>query len=186
MHPIFAVFHHKDVPIMPNATQGNVMDVVHYIFLSTQAENRPLISNKISYLFSRPQKALPNQDFGRMKKYAVEAKEIKLLFGCGPRVLRGWVNIDLALEPYEQYLKYYGDVFYPPVLRGDETDFYAIYITKELLPLPDRSVDVIFHEDFLEHLDQRSQMVFLAETLRVLKHGGIHRVNTPDLKASMR
>lgn len=147
---------------------------------------KQVILDKISYLFSRSLKSLPNQDFGRLKKYAVEAKQIKLHFGCGPRVLKGWVNIDLAFEPYEQYLKYYGDVFYPPVLRGDQTDFYAIDITKELLPLPDRSVDVIFHEDFLEHLDQRSQMVFLAETLRVLKHGGIHRVNTPDLKASMR
>lgn len=144
------------------------------------------ILNKISFLFSRPPSSFPNQDLGRLKKYAVKAKEIKLHFGCGPRVLKGWVNIDLRFEPYKKYLKYYTDVFYPPLLRGDESDFYAIDIIKELLPLPDHSVDVIFHEDFLEHLDQRSQVIFLAETLRVLKHDGIHRVNTPDLKASMR
>lgn len=124
-------------------------------------------------------------DAVRLSKYAEGVKGIKLHFGCGPRVLKGWVNIDLAFEPYENYLKYYGDEFYAADVRGDEHDFYAIDITKERLPLPDNSVDVIFHEDFIEHLDQRSQMIFLAETYRVLKPGGVHRVNTPDLKTSM-
>lgn len=100
-------------------------------------------------------------------------------------MLKGWINIDLTFEPYEQYLKYYGDVYYPLEIRGDKRDFYAIDITKKELPLPNDSVAVIFHEDFIEHLDQRSQIIFFAETLRVLKKGGIHRVNTPDLNASM-
>jgi hypothetical protein len=137
-------------------------------------------------IFGRPQSSERNTDLERLRNMRTKRKDIKLYFGCGPRVLKGWVNIDLAFEPYEQYLKYYGNVFYPDALRGDQSDFYAIYITRERLSLPDCSVDVVFHEDFLEHLDQRSQMVFLAETLRVLKRGGIHRVNTPDLKASMR
>ena len=47
------------------------------------------------------------------------------------------------------------------------------------LPLPDNSVDAIFHEDFSEHLDQKEQILFLAEALRVLKHGLVHRINTP-------
>ena len=54
------------------------------------------------------------------------------------------------------------------------------------MPLPDNCVDVIFHEDFLEHLDQKEQVIFLAETFRVLKPGSVHRVNTPDLIASMK
>jgi predicted SAM-dependent methyltransferase len=121
----------------------------------------------------------------RVKAYAANTSNIKLHFGCGPRVLKGWVNIDLAFEPYENYLQYYGDAFYSAEIRGTKSDFFAIDITKERLPLQDNSVDVIFHEDFIEHLDQRSQMIFLAETLRVLKPGCIHRVNTPDLKTSM-
>lgn len=147
---------------------------------------RHSIQSMMRRIVGRPQPTERNPDLERLKKYAEKTKEIKLHFGCGPRVLKGWANIDLAFEPYEQYLKYYGDVFYPAALRGNESDFYAINIVTELLPLPDSCVDVIFHEDFLEHLDQRSQMVFLAETLRVLKRGGIHRVNTPDLKMSMR
>ena len=43
-----------------------------------------------------------------------------------------------------------------------------------------------FHEDFIEHISQKQQVCFLAETLRVLKHGSWHRVNTPCLMASMR
>ena len=105
--------------------------------------------------------------------------------GCGPRVLKGWVNIDLRYEPYEKYLKYYTDEFYPSAIRGGREDFFAIDIIKTGLPLPDCSVDAIFHEDFIEHLDQKEQIMFLAETLRVLKRGAIHRVNTPNLIDSM-
>lgn len=111
---------------------------------------------------------------------------IKLHIGCGARVLKGWVNIDMRYEPYEQYLKYFTDVFYPEEMRGGENDFFALNVVKEGLPFPDNSVDVIFHEDFIEHLTQKEQVGFLAEALRVLKKGGVHRVNTPDLLFSMR
>ena len=126
-----------------------------------------------------------HSDQERLKIFVTGTKKIMLHFGCGPRVLKGWVNIDLAFEPFENYLQYYGEVFYPEEVRGGRRDFFAIDIIKNRLPLEDNSVDVIFHEDFIEHLDQRSQMIFLAETYRVLKLGGIHRVNTPDLKTSM-
>lgn len=121
----------------------------------------------------------------RLKQYALTASVLKLHFGCGPRVLKGWVNIDLSFAPYENYLKYYGEEFYPATVRGSAADLFTIDVTKERLPLDDNSVDVVFHEDFIEHLDQRSQMIFFAETFRILKKGAVHRVNTPDLKASM-
>ena len=99
---------------------------------------------------------------------------------------KGWINIDLAYEPFEEYLKYYGDRYFPQEIRGDRSDLYAFDFTKRGLPIPDNSVDVIFHEDFLEHLGQRDQILFLAETLRILKQGAVHRVNTPNILASMR
>jgi len=121
-----------------------------------------------------------------LRQHYKDYQYLRLHFGCGPRVLKGWINIDLAYEPSEKYLISYTEKYYPEEIRGDKSDFYALDITKVGLPLPDNSVDVIFHEDFLEHLDQRGQIVFLAETLRVLKPGGVHRVNTPDLLSSMR
>jgi SAM-dependent methyltransferase len=109
---------------------------------------------------------------------------LRLHIGCGPRVLKDWLNIDRAFEPYESYLEAYGD-FYRHEVRGTRDEFFAIDVT-EGLPLPDRSVAVIFHEDFIEHLSQRDAAAFLAEAWRVLQPGGGHRINTPDLGASMR
>ncbi|PKP57904.1 MAG: hypothetical protein CVT88_08230 [Candidatus Altiarchaeales archaeon HGW-Altiarchaeales-1] len=124
-------------------------------------------------------------DFTRLGNEFRKYDVIKLHIGCGPRILKGWINIDLHYAHYKEYLKYYTDKYYPEEIRGDKSDFYAIDITKTGLPLPDNSVEVIFHEDFIEHLNQRDQIIFLAETLRVLKKGGIHRVNTPNLLVSM-
>jgi predicted SAM-dependent methyltransferase len=128
----------------------------------------------------------PDTEIKRLTALSSLDKELKLHFGCGPRILKGWINIDLVYEPYHSYMQYYTDKYYPEEIRGDQNDFYAIDITKTGIPLPDESVDVIFHEDFIEHLNQRDTVIFLAETLRVLKKGGVHRVNTPNLLSSMR
>jgi predicted SAM-dependent methyltransferase len=133
----------------------------------------------------KPQLSNP-EDIERLKKVTHSGNPIYLHFGCGPRVLKNWINIDLAFEPYEYYLQFYGDTFYPEEIRGNRKDLYEINILLDGIPLPDNSVDAIFHEDFFEHLVQRDQIIFLAETLRVLKPGCIHRINTPNLSASMR
>lgn len=116
----------------------------------------------------------------RLAARASEGTPLRLHLGCGPRVIAGWANIDLAYQPSEN----------PPHGEGETTpgtaeDFYAIDVTRGL-PLPDGCVEAIFHEDFLEHLSQRDAVAFLAEARRVLRKGAIHRVNSPDLAASMR
>jgi hypothetical protein len=121
----------------------------------------------------------------RIRQHQNHNEQTQLHFGCGPRVLKGWINIDLAFEPYENYLQYYTDVHYPPEIRGDLDDFYALDFRERGLPIPSNSVDLIFHEDFIEHLSQKEQVLFLAETFRVLKAGSIHRINTPHLLTSM-
>lgn len=116
---------------------------------------------------------------------AGNTQPLKLHLGCGPRVLKGWINMDLTYQPYHHHLKHYTDKYYPEELRGTEADFCGIDLSKAL-PFSDNSVDVIFHEDFLEHIDQKSQIILLAESWRILKKGGVHRVNTPSLLSSMR
>jgi len=125
------------------------------------------------------------KECANLKKNLPKYEKLKIQFGCGPRVLKDWINIDLFFEPFEKYLKYYKDDYYPENTRGNKKDFFSINILKTGLPLEDSSVDLIFHEDFIEHLDQKEQTVFLSETLRVLKVGGVHRINTPDLEKSM-
>lgn len=131
-------------------------------------------------------KDTPVCDESRRIAAAVQSRTpVKLHFGSGPRILKGWLNFDLIFTPYQDYLKYYREC-YAEDLRGDREDFFAHDIIEHGLPLPDDSVDIIFHEDFLEHLGQKEQIIILAEGLRVLKPGGVHRINTPDLIASMR
>ncbi|MBS1531833.1 MAG: methyltransferase domain-containing protein [Bacteroidetes bacterium] len=125
-------------------------------------------------------------DFNRLPALAQKLDVVKLHFGCGPRILKGWLNFDLAYEPFEAYLQYYTDTHYPPEIRGSRNDLFIINILKDGIPLPDNSVDLIFHEDFFEHLTEKQQVIFLAETFRVMKKGAIHRINTPNLRASMR
>lgn len=126
-----------------------------------------------------------SSDYDRLYKIGLSKNTIKLHIGCGPRVLKGWVNIDLAYEPYKNYLKYYTDKYYGKKVRGRRSDFFAINVVKYPLPLKSRSVSVVFHEDFIEHLDQKEQFLFLSEMYRVLKKGGVHRVNTPDINSTM-
>ena len=68
---------------------------------------------------------------------------------------------------------------------GGREAFFAIDVTRGL-PLPDGCAEVVFHEDFIEHLSQRDAVGFLAETRRVLRGGAVHRVNSPNLASSMR
>lgn len=49
------------------------------------------------------------------------------------------------------------------------------------LPLADQSVDYIYSEDFLEHLNLESGRALLAECARVLRPNGTLRLATPDL-----
>jgi len=142
---------------------------------------------KIGYVINKRHDHLTDKnDAERLAKYVQEHDVIKLHFGCGPRVLKDWVNIDLSYAHYGPYLQYYTDKDFPVAIRGDRNDLFIVNILKDGLPLPDDSVDIIFHEDFFEHLTQKEQFIFLAETLRVMKKGAVQRINTPNLLASMR
>lgn len=99
---------------------------------------------------------------------------VRVYTGCGTSPAAGFINIDIA-----------------PMLRPEDTRFddrpYFFFPFADLpWPIPDGCVDYIFHEDFIEHLNQKQQFCFMAETLRVLKLDCWHRVSTPCLAQSMR
>lgn len=123
-----------------------------------------------------------------LREKLISSQNIKLHFGCGPRILKDWINIDLQYyeNSIEEALKYYGDKYYPVELHGDYRDFYAMDAIAAPWPFEDNSVDIIFHEDFIEHLNQRDQFCFLAESYRVLKPGSIHRINSPNVSYWLR
>jgi len=89
---------------------------------------------------------------------------MKLHVACGNRILDGWDNRDMSRPP-----------------KGTKS-FNAI----EPWEYPDNSIDVIYSEDFIEHLDQKDQFKFFDQAYKKLKVGGIFRMNFPDIEWSLK
>ena len=86
-------------------------------------------------------------------------KKVKLHMGCGYIKLAGWINVDLS--------------------RSCGPDLVADL--SQSLPFQSGSVDYIHSEDFLDQLELVDAYVFLRESFRILKEGGVMRILTPDL-----
>lgn len=89
------------------------------------------------------------------------SKAVKLHLACGTNIIlgKGWTNIDLDTRNNKNVKKH--DLSKP-------------------LPYKDNSVDMIFHEHFIEHLSKYDGQAFLRECYRVLKPSGVMRVGWPD------
>jgi len=92
----------------------------------------------------------------------------KFLQGDGPKYLQvgggfhlknevGWINGDIIA----------GDIYLDAMRK---------------LPFPDCSLDVIFTEQFIEHIPQAGAKFFMEEAYRTLKVGGVIRQSTPQLE----
>jgi predicted SAM-dependent methyltransferase len=91
--------------------------------------------------------------------------------GCGPNRMEGWINSDMLYDrlPFQQH---------NPI--EDLIDF-PIDITKRL-PFADHSLDAIYAEELIEHVDLNSARIFFKDAKRVLKPTGVLRMTTPDIK----
>ena len=92
----------------------------------------------------------------RIKKYfkSREGDQKKIHFGGGIEKLDGFLNTDIV-----------GKI--------------PISIAKKL-PFPSESVDVIFSCHVVEHLYYKEFRVFMKESYRILRKGGIHIIMTPS------
>ncbi|MFX0186729.1 MAG: methyltransferase domain-containing protein [Candidatus Hodarchaeota archaeon] len=90
----------------------------------------------------------------KIKKYFKTHDKIKIHFGGGKEKLDGYLNTDIV-----------GKI--------------PINIAKKL-PFPSRAVDVIYSCHVIEHLYYRQFRVFVKESYRILKKGGIHIIMTPS------
>jgi len=79
--------------------------------------------------------------------------------GCGPRILDGWINLD--------------------VNRADGID--VVWNLEFGMPFPDQSCSALFGEHMIEHISKENAARLLHECLRVLEPGGILRISTPDV-----
>lgn len=95
----------------------------------------------------------------RAKERALlQMNDVKLHFGCGPRILPGWVNIDGWPFPGIDFA----------------TDL------RQPLPFGDAKCRLIFTEHVFEHIDAEFRLPVLRELLRVLQPGGTLRIVVPD------
>lgn len=122
---------------------------------------RPYLSAcMLALVKSLPVRALNSWRLHKLVRQGAEP--ICLHLGCGPRRLEGWINIDIA--PNRPM---------PDILLDLEKG----------LPLPDSTVDYVYSEDLIEHLDWEKGRYLLSDCSRVLKSGGVMRILTPDLQA---
>ena len=111
----------------------------------------------------------------RLKVEALNAagEPVKIYCGCGGIPKPGFLNLDIVVGA-------------PEFSMSNPSEYFIFPFVDVPWPIPDGSVDYICHEDFIEHITQLQQIQFLAETLRVMKPGSCHRVNTPNLIEAMR
>jgi len=87
-------------------------------------------------------------------------RDVRLHFGCGGRILDGWVNIDGWTSPGIDFV----------------TDL------RQPLPLADGSCQAIFTEHVFEHIDIDARQNVLKELRRVLSPSGVLRIVVPDVR----
>ena len=86
-------------------------------------------------------------------------RPLRIQIGSGSNRLEGWFNTDLSNQ---------GEYF----LDANDLD-----------NIPDGSVDLIYGEQVIEHLDYSQASDFLNQARKKLKRNGIIRISTPDLHA---
>jgi predicted SAM-dependent methyltransferase len=88
---------------------------------------------------------------------------IMLNVGCGTDYKKGWVNVDNNSDNNIKNLDLNWDLRNP-------------------LPYDDNSVDYIFNEHLVEHLEVDEARTVIKDLMRVLKPGGVLRIAMPNLE----
>jgi predicted SAM-dependent methyltransferase len=107
---------------------------------------------------------------------------IKLNLGCGAVRPKGWLNTDSSLNANLQRIPLVGTIV-PKLLHTvsyDNSDVIYMNLNKKW-PYKSDSVDIVYASHLFEHLTLVSAELFLNESYRCLKPGGIIRIVVPDL-----
>jgi len=97
-----------------------------------------------------------------LKSYLLNNSAPKLHLGAGNHSLPGWFNTDYFPRPGISFVD----------------------VTKTF-PMPEASFNFVFTEHHIEHISYKNAVFMLKECYRVLKPGGLIKINTPDLKNSL-
>lgn len=98
-----------------------------------------------------------NRKYKKASKFLKNADKLHL--ACGTNVINNWHNVDLFESP--------------EVIYWDLTD--------KRFPVEDNTINLIFCEHFIEHIDLNQGYIFLKNCFNALKKSGSIRISTPDL-----
>lgn len=112
-----------------------------------------------------------------------------LNLGCGTKTSPLCVNIDWSIHLRLKKSKIGSQLARSGLLRGERlerfnrlSDNLVVHDLRKGIPVQDGSADAVYHSHVLEHIDREAVPRFLAEILRVLKPGGVHRIVVPDFE----
>jgi predicted SAM-dependent methyltransferase len=106
----------------------------------------------------------------------------KLNLGCGAIRPDGWINADSSFNAHLQRLPLIGKALSKSfrAVEYESNDVVYMNLNKKW-QYRDGSVDVVYASHLFEHLTIRSASLFLKESYRCLKKGGVIRLVVPDL-----
>jgi len=119
-------------------------------------------------------------------------KAMKVNLGCGPKAVKGWVNLDKTWKVYltrfpflKIPLRFLSAMGLVNRLNSDEEIPAELGVKRhdvaKGLPFKDNEADYIYSSHMLEHLSRSKADFVLKECYRVLKSGGVLRLVVPDL-----
>lgn len=110
--------------------------------------------------------------------------EIKLNLGCGQIRPKGWINGDSSINAYLQ--KWSLGKWISQRLgaaKYESSNVVYFNLNKNWTRFKDNSVDVVYSSHCFEHLETESADLYISESYRTLKPGGIIRLVMPDFYA---
>lgn len=111
----------------------------------------------------------------------------RINIGCGASPTPGYDNFDNSLSVWIANRPWFANILSRGISKQHH-EFIELAKAKEIrwadatkrIPLPDRSVHVVYSSHTLEHLDPEDARLFLKEARRVLAPSGVVRIVVPD------
>lgn len=113
---------------------------------------------------------------------------LRLNIGCGQSPTLGWINFDNSFAirmrwvPFIllKHLTFLGASRIENIkwVKNNAVEYFD---ARKPIKFNDNSVDVIYTSHMLEHMSREDALVFLRNTYRILKPGGVLRISVPDL-----
>ena len=135
---------------------------------------------------------LPHPMFGQIEVLAEEPPfdralmerlgTTRLHVGCGPYMLRRWLNTDLRAFADEDGRAPPADRIVCARSERHRERYYLRHDARHPYPFQDGSFDVVYSEHFIEHVPRGAAVTWLRDVRRLLRPGGFLRLSTPDLR----